>query len=87
VAHETTERVTISPIAGEPAPKAILVDLARLERAYYQYKPDASDPSQLVRFGTGRAHGRNRLEEGYAAEGESTVHHRQIGSEEMKGHG
>src|SRR6476646_659317 len=30
----------------------MLVDLARLEQAYYQYKPDVSDPSQLVSFGT-----------------------------------
>jgi len=43
---------TISALAGESAPKTILVDLPRLEQAYYQYKPDASDPSQLVSFGT-----------------------------------
>jgi phosphoglucomutase len=43
---------TISPLAGESAPKAILVDLARLEQAYFEHKPDASDPSQLVSFGT-----------------------------------
>src|SRR5215510_8066964 len=30
----------------------ILVDLARLERAYYERKPDTDDPSQLVAFGT-----------------------------------
>src|SRR6478672_1573871 len=30
----------------------MLLDVARLEQAYYQYKPDGSDPSQLVRFGT-----------------------------------
>jgi phosphoglucomutase len=43
---------TISPLAGESAPKTILVDLARLEQTYYQSKPDTSDPSQLVSFGT-----------------------------------
>jgi phosphoglucomutase len=43
---------TISPLAGESAPKAILVNLARLEQAYYEHKPDTSDPSQLVSFGT-----------------------------------
>jgi phosphoglucomutase len=43
---------TISPLAGESAPKSILVDLARLEQAYYEHKPDASDPSQRVSFGT-----------------------------------
>jgi phosphoglucomutase len=52
VAHETTERVTLSPLAGKPAPKAILVDLARLERAYYEGKPDTDDPNQRVSFGT-----------------------------------
>jgi phosphoglucomutase len=52
VAHETKERVTISPLAGKPAPKAMLVDLARLEQAYYQYRPDADDPNQRVSFGT-----------------------------------
>src|SRR5438876_4214014 len=52
MAHETKERVTISPLAGKPAPKAILVDLARLEQAYYQIKPDVGDPNQRVSFGT-----------------------------------
>ena len=52
MAHETTERVTISPLAGRPAPTAILVDLARLEQAYYECKPDAGDPNQRVSFGT-----------------------------------
>src|SRR5882762_159049 len=52
MAHETKDRVTISPLAGKPAPKAMLVDLARLERAYYECKPDAGDPDQLVSFGT-----------------------------------
>src|SRR5437870_1705954 len=52
VADETKERVTISPLAGKPAPKAMLVDLARLEQAYYECKPDAGDPNQRVSFGT-----------------------------------
>jgi phosphoglucomutase len=42
----------ISPLAGKPAPKEILVDLARLEREYYERRPDAGDPAQLVSFGT-----------------------------------
>jgi phosphoglucomutase len=42
----------ISPLAGKPAPKEMLVDVARLEREYYARKPDPGDPSQLVRFGT-----------------------------------
>jgi phosphoglucomutase len=44
--------VTISPLAGKPAPKTMLVDLARLETAYYERKPDTDDPNQLVAFGT-----------------------------------
>src|SRR5260370_39878850 len=52
VAHETKDRVTISPLAGKPAPEAMLVDLARLEQAYYERKPDAGDPNQRVSFGT-----------------------------------
>jgi phosphoglucomutase len=43
---------TLSPLAGKPAPKEMLVDLAQLETEYYQRKPDVSDPSQLVAFGT-----------------------------------
>jgi phosphoglucomutase len=43
---------TISPLAGKPAPKEMLVDLARLEREYCQRRPDLSDPNQLVSFGT-----------------------------------
>src|SRR5215813_456684 len=42
----------ISPLAGRPAPKEILVDVARLEREYYDCRPDLSDPSQKVSFGT-----------------------------------
>jgi phosphoglucomutase len=44
--------MAISPLAGKPAPKDLLVDLAQLERAYYDRQPDVSDPNQLVAFGT-----------------------------------
>jgi phosphoglucomutase len=44
--------MTISPLAGKPAPKDILVDLARLEREYYTRQPDMEDPAQRVSFGT-----------------------------------
>ena len=43
---------SISPLAGQPAPKEMLVDLARLEREYFARRPDLSDPNQMVRFGT-----------------------------------
>ena len=44
--------MTISPLAGKPAPKDILVDLARLEQEYYTRRPDMDDPTQRVSFGT-----------------------------------
>ena len=44
--------MAVSPLAGRPAPKDILVDLARLEREYYERAPDPADPTQLVSFGT-----------------------------------
>jgi phosphoglucomutase len=45
-------QVKTSPLAGEPAPKAMLVDVGRLEREYHARKPDMHDPDQLVSFGT-----------------------------------
>ena len=42
----------ISPLAGKPAPKELLVDLTRLEQEYYERRPDLGDPNQLVSFGT-----------------------------------
>ena len=44
--------MTISPLAGKLAPKEMLVDLVRLEREYYEHRPDPDDSSQLVSFGT-----------------------------------
>ena len=44
--------MAISTLAGKPAPKQLLVDLAALERDYYERKPDLGDPNQLVIFGT-----------------------------------
>ncbi len=43
---------TISPLAGKPAPKEMLIDVARLEKDYFERHPDLSDPTQLVSFGT-----------------------------------
>jgi phosphoglucomutase len=40
------------PNAGKPAPKDILIDVSRLEAAFYEGKPDPADPNQLVSFGT-----------------------------------
>ena len=44
--------MAISPLAGKPVPREMLVDVVGLERAYYQRRPDLADPSQLVSFGT-----------------------------------
>jgi phosphoglucomutase len=40
------------PLAGKPAPKELLIDVNKLEEAFYGSKPDTSDPNQLVSFGT-----------------------------------
>jgi phosphoglucomutase len=40
------------PLAGQPAPASMLVDLAALERAYYDDHPDPNVPEQRVAFGT-----------------------------------
>jgi phosphoglucomutase len=44
--------MTISPLAGKPAPKEMLIDPARLERAYLERRPNLEDRNQLVSFGT-----------------------------------
>ena len=40
------------PLAGKPAPKDLLIDVNRIEKAFYDSKPDSTDPNQLVSFGT-----------------------------------
>jgi phosphoglucomutase len=42
----------LSPLAGKPAPKTMLIDVARLEKEYFERRPDLSDRNQLVSFGT-----------------------------------
>jgi phosphoglucomutase len=42
----------ISPLAGQPAPPEILVDVPRLITAYYTDAPDPAIPAQRVAFGT-----------------------------------
>src|SRR5215813_3205042 len=44
--------MSISPLAGKPAPKELLVDPSRLEHEYYERRPDLEDRNQLVSFGT-----------------------------------
>ncbi len=42
----------LSPLAGKPAPPALLVDIPRLITAYYTSWPDPKRPTQRVSFGT-----------------------------------
>ncbi|HVJ09402.1 MAG TPA: phosphoglucomutase (alpha-D-glucose-1,6-bisphosphate-dependent) [Acidisarcina sp.] len=42
----------ISPLAGKPAPKSMLIDVAQLEREYLEHQPDLGNPAQMVSFGT-----------------------------------
>jgi phosphoglucomutase len=44
--------MSIHPYAGKPAPIDLLIDVSRLEAAFYEGKPDPADPNQLVSFGT-----------------------------------
>lgn len=44
--------MSIHPLAGKPAPSDFLIDVNEIEKAYYERKPDAGDPSQQVSFGT-----------------------------------
>jgi len=42
----------VSPLAGKPATKDMLIDVGKLERDYFERHPDVNDPTQLVSFGT-----------------------------------
>jgi phosphoglucomutase len=44
--------MALSPLAGKPAPKDLLIDVAKLEREYHERKPDLADSNQRVAFGT-----------------------------------
>jgi phosphoglucomutase len=52
MATETKTQEIISPLAGKPAPKSMLVNLGELERDYYEKRPDVRDPNEMVIFGT-----------------------------------
>src|SRR5262249_40089381 len=51
-AQQKGQPMAISPLAGKPAPKELLIDVARLDREYFERRPDMSDPNQWVSFGT-----------------------------------
>src|SRR5258705_4287418 len=55
--HRGVRQMTISSLAGKPAPKEMLVDLSRLKREYFDRRPDPDDPAQRVAFGTSRHRG------------------------------
>jgi phosphoglucomutase len=44
--------MALHPLAGKPAPPELLIDVARLERAYFEQRPDPADRGQRVSFGT-----------------------------------
>lgn len=44
--------MALHPSAGKPALREQLIDLSRLERDYFEQKPDVSNPLQQVSFGT-----------------------------------
>jgi phosphoglucomutase len=54
-------RSAISALAGQRAPRDLLVNPVRLEWDYYTLRPDAGDPAQLVRFGTSGHRGTPKL--------------------------
>src|SRR5712671_1201246 len=44
--------MALSPLAGKPAPKEMLIDPEQLVREYYVRKPDPAAPAQQISFGT-----------------------------------
>lgn len=44
--------MSLHPLAGQPAPHSLLVNLPRLVSSYYALKPDPHNPAQQVAFGT-----------------------------------
>jgi phosphoglucomutase len=44
--------VTVHPLAGQPAPRDLLIDVAALRDAFFARSPDLTDPAQRVSFGT-----------------------------------
>jgi len=44
--------MTLHPLAGQPAPNAMLVNIPKLISAYYAVQPDCNEAEQRVSFGT-----------------------------------
>jgi phosphoglucomutase len=52
--------MTVSPLAGKPAPESILVNVPRLLTEYYALEPDPAVAAQRVSFGTSGHRGTSR---------------------------
>jgi phosphoglucomutase len=50
--HPATGAIVTHPLAGQPAPPELLIDVSKLERLYYEASPDPANPAQRVSFGT-----------------------------------
>src|SRR6201984_1577361 len=50
--NPVTKGPALSPLAGKPAPKEFLIDVARLEKEYFDPQPDVVYRTQWVSFGT-----------------------------------
>jgi phosphoglucomutase len=44
--------MAVNPLAGQPAPRELLINVPRLVSAYYTRHPDPQNPTQQVAFGT-----------------------------------
>ncbi|MCS7068608.1 MAG: phosphoglucomutase (alpha-D-glucose-1,6-bisphosphate-dependent) [Meiothermus sp.] len=53
--------MSLHPLAGQPAPHGILVNVPRLVSSYYALKPDPENPAQQVAFGTSGHRGTSLL--------------------------
>ena len=49
----------IHPLAGQVAPKSVLANIPRLVSSYYTHRPNVSEPTQQVVFGTSGHRGQN----------------------------
>jgi phosphoglucomutase len=70
-------RVTLDQAAGKPADPASLVDVDALIAAYYEGRPDPSDPAQRVAFGTSGHRGssfRNAFNEAHILATTEAIH-------------
>ncbi len=45
-------RTLVNPWAGKPVPASMLLNVGKLEEAYYAERPDPEEPAQRVAFGT-----------------------------------